>query len=106
MSIPGKECGNQNSFLLQVLIYKNEDVSKWNALKLENDIEALKRMTSKDADGKRKWGIVDVIIPERNCDDIQIDLSSTDVVNEYRQLLLQDTGTSKFLAINFTLYVK
>ena len=47
-SIPGIECGNQNLFLVQVLIYKEEDVSKWNALKFENDVDALKRLTLKD----------------------------------------------------------
>ena len=87
-----KDCGNHNSLLLQIFIYKNEDISKWNALKLDNDIKALKRMTSKDSFGNRKWGIVDVIIPEQNCEISRIDLSSTDVVNEYRQLLLQGIG--------------
>ena len=81
-----EECGNSNSFLLQVFIYKNEHIEEWKDLKKNNDFEGKKKLS---ADGK--WGMVDIIIPEKNCDIIEKDsLSSTDVVNEYRQLLLQD----------------
>lgn len=59
-------------------------------MKSKNDIDGLKRMSAKDLDGISKWGIIDIIIPEKNCDVQEIDLSSTDVVNEYRQLLLQE----------------
>ena len=81
-----KECGNSNSFLLQVFIYKNEHIAEWKELKKNDDFDGKKKLS---ADGK--WGMVHIIIPEKNCDIIEIDsLSSTDVVNEYRQLLLQD----------------
>ena len=84
-SVDTEECGNSNSFLLQVFIYKNEHIADWKVLKDSNDIEGKKNLAT---DGK--WGIVKIIIPERNCDVMEIDsLSSTDVVNEYRQLLLQ-----------------
>ena len=53
-------------------------------------------MSAKGPDGIRKWGIVDIIIPEKVCDVDVIDLSSTDVVNEYRQLLLQEKGIQVF----------
>jgi len=78
--------------LFQVFIYGNEKIADWNALKSENDIEGLKRISAKDPDGISKWGVVDVIIPEKNCDVSKIDLSSTDVINEYRQLLLKEKG--------------
>lgn len=65
-------------------------------MKSENDIDGLKRMSAKGPDGIRKWGIVDIIIPEKVCDVDVIDLSSTDVVNEYRQLLLQEKGIHVF----------
>ena len=88
-----EECGQSNSLLLQVFIYQNEKIAEWNSLKLENDIDGLKEMTAKDNEGISKWGIVDVIILEKECDVQETDLSSTDVVNDYRQLLLQDEGS-------------
>ena len=83
-------CGKSNSLLLQVYIYEKEKITEWNTLKLGNDTDGLKEMTAKGNDGINKWGIVDVIILERDCDFTEINLSSTDVVNDYRQLLLQD----------------
>ena len=81
-----EECGNSNAFLLQVFIYKNEHIAEWKELKKNDDFEGKRKLA---ADGK--WGMVHIIIPEKNCDIIEIDsLSSTDVINEYRQLLLQD----------------
>ena len=65
-------------------------------MKSENDIEGLKRISAKDPDGISKSGIVDIIIPEKNCDVSEIDLSSTDVINEYRQLLLKEKGNQFF----------
>ena len=88
-----EECGQSNSLLLQVFIYENEKIAEWNSLKLQNDIDGLKEMTAKDNEGINKWGIVDVIILEKECDVQETDLSSTDVVNDYRQLLLQDKGS-------------
>ena len=85
-----QECGKPESLLLQVFIYEKEKIEEWNALKRVNDIDGLKNMTAKDNEGISKWGIVDIMIPEQNCDVAQINLSSTDVVNDYRQLLLQD----------------
>ena len=82
--------------LFQVFIYENEKIPDWNAMKSENDIEGLKRISAKDPDGISKWGIVDIIIPEKNCDVSEIDLSSTDVINEYRQLLLKEKGNPFF----------
>ena len=80
------DCGNSNSFLLQVFIYRNEHIAEWKNLKDKNDIEGKKKLA---ADGK--WGVVNIIIPEKDCNVLEIDsLSSTNVVNEYRQLLLQE----------------
>ena len=95
------QCGKPlgfKSLLFQVFIYEKEKTAEWNVLKRENDIEGLKQMAAKDNDGISKWGIVDIVILEENCDDAQIDLSSTDVVNDYRQLLLQDEN-SMFLVL-------
>ena len=88
-----KKCRKSKSLLLQVFIYEKEKIEEWNALKLENDIDGLKQMTAKDNDGLSKWGIVDIIILEQNCDARKINLSSTDVVNDYRQLLIQDKSS-------------
>ena len=85
-----KECAKSNSLLLQVFIYEKEKSEEWNALKREKDINGLKEMTAKDDQGISKWGFVDLIIPEQNCHVREINLSSTDVVNDYRQLLIQD----------------
>ena len=82
--------------LFQVFSYEKEKIADWNAMKSENDIEGLKRISAKDPDGISKWGIVDIIIPEKNCDVSEIDLSSTDVINEYRQLLLKEKGNPFF----------
>ena len=88
-----KKCRKSKSLLLQVFIYEKEKIEEWNALKLKNDIDGLKQMTAKDNDGLSKWGIVDIIILEQNCDAREINLSSTDVVNDYRQLLIQDKSS-------------
>ena len=75
------ECISFTSLHLQRRAYRRMEEIKEN-----DDFEGKKKLA---ADGK--WGIVHIIIPEKNCDIIEIDsLSSTDVVNEYRQLLLQD----------------
>ena len=88
------QCGKPKSLLLQVFIYEKEKIAEWNALKRENDIDGLMQLTAKDNDGISKWGIVDIVILEQNCDFLEIDRSSTDVVNDYRQLLLQDKNAT------------
>ena len=92
------QCGKPKSLLFQIFIYEKEKIAEWNVLKRENDLDGLKQMAAKDNDGISKWGIVDIVILEENCDDAQIDLSSTDVVNDYRQLLLQGES-SMFLVL-------
>ena len=95
----GTQCGKPKSLLLQVFIYEKEKIAEWNALKRDNDIDGLKQLTAKDNDGISKWGIVDIVIFEQNCDFLEIDRSSTDVVNDYRQLLLQDKNATILMEI-------
>ena len=94
------QCGKPKSLLLQVFIYEKEKIAEWNALKRDNDIDGLKKLTAKDNDGISKWGIVDIVISEQNCDFLEIDRSSTDVVNDYRQLLLQDKNATIFIELS------